>query len=167
MDLFLVTPGLLERWHTVSLSWDEEAAACPAHFTEAPCPVCVGQWRRATLWARVGRPAWPISIHPPCLTPRLHAHRCSCCCRVACTQFFRVLCSHGQASPSGPTATIQMRARCCVLGGSAGRRTTTWGSRFLTRGRVPFPCRAGCGAPCLSWVRMCPHPRPAPFPFAV
>ena len=27
-----------------------------------------------------------------------------------------------------------------------------------------LPCRAGCRAPCLRWVRVCPYPHPAPSP---
>lgn len=76
-DLVLVTPGPSRARSTVSLSWDEEAAACPPHFTEARAPVCVGQ-----RW-RVSRPAWPGSVRPPCLTARPHAHGRSCYCRVA------------------------------------------------------------------------------------
>lgn len=80
----------------------------------------------------------PLS-HGPAPRPRAFLLLQSGCAALC------VPCCHGQASPSGPGATVQMPARRCVLGGSAGCRTTSWGSRFLRRGRVPFPAEQAAG----------------------
>lgn len=145
MDFFLMTPGLLEHWHSVSLSWDEEAAVCPAHFTEAPCPCVCGPAAESHALGP-GRQARLAHFHP---SPLSHA-------LAPCPQVFLLLQSGPhtilpRALLSRPSLTVWARrshpdaGETLCPGRSVGRRTTTWGSEFLRRGRVPSPAEQAAG----------------------
>ena len=162
MDLFLVTPGLLEHWHSVSLSWDEEAAVCPAHFTEAPCPCVCGPAAESHALGP-GRQARLAHFHP---SPLSHA-------LAPGPQVFLLLQSGPhtilpRALLSRPGLTVWARrshpdaGETLCPGKVCGPQDHHLGVKVPQERAGALPCRAGCGAPCLSCVGMVHTRVPSP-----